>query len=56
MADDAISAQIDQDPAAMGDLYAGLPGVSYFPLIGLSSAPPAYGGYYDPYFPASGRI
>ena len=49
MADDAISSQIDQDPAAAGDLLAGMPGVSYFPLIGLSSGAPAYGGYYDPY-------
>jgi len=52
MADDAISAQIDQDPAVTGDLYAGtLPGVSYFPLLGLSSAALAYGGIYNPYSP-----
>jgi hypothetical protein len=50
-ADDAISAQIDEDPASRSDLTAGIAGVSQFPLIGLSSADPTYGGPYGGYYP-----
>jgi len=50
-ADDAISAQIDEDPASRGDLATGIAGVSNFPLIGLSSIDPTYGGLYGQYSP-----
>jgi hypothetical protein len=45
-ADDAISSQIDEDPASRGDLATGVAGVSQFPLIGLSTIDPTYGGLY----------
>jgi len=49
-ADNAITAQIDEDPAASNSLF-GLDGVTYFPLIGASSmALGGYGsGYVTPY-------
>jgi hypothetical protein len=50
-ADDAISSQIDEDPASRGDLVTGIPGVSQFPLIGLSTIDPTYGGLYGAYSP-----
>ncbi len=48
LADDAIAAQIDQDPASGGN---GIAGMSYFPLIGLPAVDPGYyGGMYDTYY------
>jgi hypothetical protein len=50
-ADDAISSQIDEGPASTGDPGPGIPGVSQFPLLGLSSVDPSYGGVYGGYSP-----
>jgi hypothetical protein len=50
-ADDAISAQIDEDPGSSGALTTGIAGVSQFPLIGLSTIDPTYGGLYGGYSP-----
>jgi len=49
-ADNAITAQIDEDPASRNSL-AGMDGISYFPLIGASSLGLWSSGLYDPYTP-----
>ncbi len=44
LADDAIAAQIDEGPGSGNDLSTAIAGVSYFPLIGLTSVDPGYYG------------
>jgi hypothetical protein len=48
-ADNAITAQLDQDPAAAGT--PGLDNFTYYPFLGLSSIGMSPAGLYSPYLP-----
>lgn len=51
MADDAIAAQIDQDPGSGDGLMAGGDGFTNFPLIGIPTAVIGTDAFYDVYRP-----
>ncbi len=48
-ADNAIAAQISEDPTSMNSADPGLYNLSYFPLLGLSSPVTSFPGAYTPY-------